>query len=606
MHRNAAKRSVWLRVGLIAGGLFGLSSQAGAVDGPGIGALTYQSSEVTGQAPIKVIYSTCKDYPSAGNSSPRNNSHVLMHRGWLISVMAIDSGKVGGGIEVYDFANPRNPVLKKTKCDSSTNPLRESHTYGVWRNDADGKEYLALTSTKGVQIWDVTNLPTTLTLVNDYSLPSVTANDYADGSWWLSWVGKYIYVGGSGNGMYTVDASNPASMKLYDPYNLCWHGVNGCVGAPLKPVDIGDFRTNVVQVVGNVMLVGGADTAPGMAMFDLTDPLKPVYRQKIGTPSQSYNYQLAGKWGDVNTLLAFKGTGSSSGLQIIQVSNDLRTLTSLYNNSALVNSKIGYLNYQDGYFHGGYSSNYRKIDVRNPTAPVVTKTGKSSQAGVDEDFATVLGNVVFAGNDHDGSKEGEHNGSAIYAHQTNPDTTPPAVTYITPNVGATGQKASVRVGVIFSDNVDLRYVNTTTFAVKNAGTGATLPGRYTAQFHYAELRAQHPLRGRHHLQRRHHRREGLGGQRHDHHLQLELHHHRHGLDAAGQLQHRYGLDQERRPDRHHHPHGLHRQPRPQLHHRLGRRQPERLLPLRHALGQHPRLQLAAALPGGGPRHEHLR
>ena len=480
-------------MGLVACGLFGLSSQAGAVDGPGIGALTYQSSEVTGQAPIKVIYSTCKDYPSAGNSSPRNNSHVLMHRGWLISVMAIDSGKVGGGIEVYDFANPRNPVLKKTKCDSSTNPLRESHTYGVWRNDADGKEYLALTSTKGVQIWDVTNLPTTLTLVNDYSLPSVTANDYADGSWWLSWVGKYIYVGGSGNGMYTVDASNPASMKLYDPYNLCWHGVNGCVGAPLKPVDIGDFRTNVVQVVGNVMLVGGADTAPGMAMFDVTDPLKPVYRQKISTPSQSYNYQLAGKWGDVNTLLAFKGTGSSSGLQIIQVSNDLRTLTSLYNNSALVNSKIGYLNYQDGYFHGGYSSNYRKIDVRNPTAPVVTKTGKSSQAGVDEDFATVLGNVVFTGNDHDGSKEGEHNGSAIYPHQTNPDTTPPAVTYITPNVGATGQKASVRVGVIFSDNVDLRYLNTTTFAVKNAGTGATLPGRYTAQFHYANFEPNTPF-----------------------------------------------------------------------------------------------------------------
>ena len=47
----------------------------------------------------------------------------------------------------------------------------------------------------------------------------------------------------------------------------------------------------------------------------------------------------------------------------------------------------------------------------------------------------MLGNVVFLGNDHDGSKSGEHNGSAIYAHQTNPDTTPPAVTYISPDAG---------------------------------------------------------------------------------------------------------------------------------------------------------------------------
>jgi hypothetical protein len=156
-----------------------------------------------------------------------------MHRGYLFVVAAIDSGHTGGSFEVYDISDPRNPVEKYRKCDSSTNPLREMHSYGLWRNDTDGKEYIALPSTKGIQIWNITN-PLAPSLTNDMSLTSITADDYGDGAWSVQWVGKYIYVGGSGNGLYTIDATDPANPKLYDPYHSCWNGVNGCVGAPLE------------------------------------------------------------------------------------------------------------------------------------------------------------------------------------------------------------------------------------------------------------------------------------------------------------------------------------------------------------------------------------
>jgi hypothetical protein len=441
--------------------ILGATGGAAIADGPGLGNLAYSAGEASGQAPIAVLSSTC-----AGGSS-RNNSHVLMHRGYLLVIAAIDSGKPGGGLEVYDFSNPRRPGTPLfRRCDSATNPLREMHSYGLWRNDADGKEYLALPSTKGIQIWNITN-PVAPVLTRDLTISGITASDYADGTWWVSWQAPYIYVAGSGNGLYIVNASDPA---------------NPAVVKTMAPASLGDFRTNIVEVVGNVMIAGATDTAKGFATFDLSDPLNPVLKAKMGSPVETYNYKLVGRHGDPSRLYVV-----ARGLTVLDISN-LGQIGTVYNNGSFIPTtingktfptKVGYLNYQDGFIHGGYSGSYRKIDLRNPTAPAIVKTGVSTVNGADEDFATVLGNVVFLGNDHDDASQ---SGSAIYAHQAGPDSTPPAVGYITPTSGAANLKTSVRVGVLFTDNVDLRTLNTGTFTVRPLG-GAALPGKYTATFH---------------------------------------------------------------------------------------------------------------------------
>ena len=65
----------------------------------------------------------------------------------------------------------------------------------------------------------------------------------------------------------------------------------------------------------------------------------------------------------------------------------------------------------------------------------------------DEDFATVLGNLVFAGDDHG-------TGTALMPHQAAPDTTAPVVQWMHPADGSTGLLLSSRIGLSFSDTID--------------------------------------------------------------------------------------------------------------------------------------------------------
>jgi hypothetical protein len=341
--------------------------------------------------------------------------------------------------------------------------------------------------------------------------------------------------------------------------------------------DAGGQRVNWVEVVGNIMQIGGADNNHGLSFLDLSDPLKPSIKATIdpATANMTYTYRLAGRRSnasgtptyDTNTLYMYMAAGSATGVRIYKVSNDLRTLTSVYNTASLINSKIGYMTYQDGFIFGGWSSSGNKVnvaavDANNPSVSVA-KTGVSTQSGVDEDFNTVLGNVMFVGNDHDSDKgHGEHNGSAIYAHQANPDTMPPAVTYISPNNNATGLSTKVRVGVIFSDNVDIRTINTTTFTVKNHGTGAVLTGRYTNEFGKANFEPTTAFAAGTQYDVVINGIKDWAGNAMTTAFNSTFHHRRLGLHAAGELQRRHGRHQEQQHQRHPHRHRLHRHPTP--------------------------------------------
>src|SRR5690606_39017724 len=59
----------------------------------------------------------------------------------------------------------------------------------------------------------------------------------------------------------------------------------------------------------------------------------------------------------------------------------------------------------------------------------------------------------------------------------NPDTTPPSVDTVMPKDGATGQALTTRVGVTFTDNVELATVDSRSFFVRPLG-GAPLSGKW--------------------------------------------------------------------------------------------------------------------------------
>ncbi len=168
-------------------------------DGPGLPNLTYSSSELFRS--LSVIRTT-------GGTRVRGHGSVAMHNGYLVVIYAPDSGRTGGGFSFYDISNPRAPrqVLKR-----DVTAIREPHGFG-FSNSYPG-DYVVLQAERGIQFWDWSD-ETNPVLLNYMTLPGVSESDYSTGAWWCFWQAPYVYVGGSGNGIYVVDARNPRAPVL--------------------------------------------------------------------------------------------------------------------------------------------------------------------------------------------------------------------------------------------------------------------------------------------------------------------------------------------------------------------------------------------------------
>ncbi len=123
--------------------------------------------------------------------------------------------------------------------------------------------------------------------------------------------------------------------------------------------------------------------------------------------------------------------------------------------------------------------------VFNVATRQIVGCGHANIPDNDEDFGVFLGNIFWAGSDHDG-------GSTLMPHQTAPDTTGPNVTWVHPADGSTGHKLTTRVGVSMSSEIDLDSVNAATFIVRPAG-GSGLPGKYSVQRGIVNFSPDQPL-----------------------------------------------------------------------------------------------------------------
>ncbi|MBI3882422.1 MAG: Ig-like domain-containing protein [Verrucomicrobia bacterium] len=423
-------------------------------DGPGIGNLTYASNE---------LFSTIARFTST-NGSPRGQGFVAMHKGYLVIICSDDNGggNGSGGFSFYNVANPRVPVLtfstftnalySNSGSSNYAGDIREAHAFSFFSN------YVCMPANKnggsGLLFWDWSRVdpPNIAPLkVGSLVLPGLTGGDYAPTPWWVFWQGgRYVYVAGTSGGIYIVDASNPAQPVL----------VNRGVGKP-NPIpnsQTGGFRINTIFAVGNLLVCAGSDV-DGITTFDISDPANPVLLQTLAQPV-GYSMMVNG-----NRIL-----GANDPARIWDISNPSNiTLVGIGPDVA---DKGGYGTFQDGIFHYGSSSAYVKLRISSLPFTVLGTVSPSGFNGPDWDFATPLGNLIFMGNDH--------SGSALIVHQTGPDTNGPAVNMVVPKDGATNQALTTRVGLTFTDMLDLRTINTNTCIVRPAG-GSALPGRYSLQ-----------------------------------------------------------------------------------------------------------------------------
>jgi hypothetical protein len=140
-----------------------------------------------------------------------------------------------------------------------------------------------------------------------------------------------------------------------------------------------------------------------------------------------------------------------------------------------------YLSFSDDYLFLGHvraeisgTPGASKIDISNPQNMQLESTvwGRQDLGGLNDDqFNVPFGNLLVLGDD-----QAPYAGWVLAAHQTDPDTTPPEVDTVIPKDQEAGVPTTSRIGLSFSDNIELATVNAASFIVRPVG-GQPLPGK---------------------------------------------------------------------------------------------------------------------------------
>jgi YVTN family beta-propeller protein len=428
-------------------------------DGPGLGNLTFQPSE---------LFRTSGRITAPPTSPRQGPGNVDMVNGYLMVLTETDGGgsATTGAFEFWNVSNPRMPfrVIRHDNVDTHGN--RENHGFSMSSSYAG--DYLAIQGVEGIMFWDVTD-PLNVRPLNYLDLPGISQGDYS-GDWWLFWQAPYVYVAGQGSGLYIVDAKDPSNPVLV---------------RQMTTGEIGGHNVGVVQALGNLLIVTGTQDSGGrMTTLDISDPINPkvLNTYNFGATRGGYTSMLAG--GHVYTA---GGNGGLVQLRQYSISHDgVITIGEdagpPLGSGAFENG--GYMSIQSGYVFAGFSNKIAKFRIASPMMAVGEAT--AGTAGDDEDFAVALGNIIFMGDDH---------GIASYLvpHQAEPDTIGPEVEWIHPANGAGNQAVTSRVGVSMSEIFDLDSVHSASFIVRRAGGGAALPGKYSKQHHLLNFSPDEPL-----------------------------------------------------------------------------------------------------------------
>lgn len=404
----------------------------------GLGNMTYTAAEV--MKPVSNFGGTgAFKWPTGPTGS---NTAVMIHQK-LVIMGSLDSGKPPGSLHVYDVTNPRSPVLQKTLDGTpATSKLRELHAMPVAM--PDGKTLIVLPTTSGIQFFDFTD-PLNPAPAGTCDLVGANGGDYDNTVWMLSWEWPYVFAGGTGNGIFVVDATDPAACKVLPKI---------ATGA------IGGFRIGPTYAAGNFLIGMNMDqVGTQVAVIDVGDPSKPGLLASGRTPASLYSALVVGD--------RIYGPGTNG--DYVMMSWDANTVSVVATGKSGTD-RGGYCTFQSPFAICGQSSEgFKKWDTSNNKLTFVGTGTDPNGAGGDFDFATIMGNLVYLGNDH-GS------GSALIPHQMGMDTVAPAVVKVYPSEAK--QPLTTRATIFFTEDIDLDTVNATNIIVRAVG-GAVVQGVFS-------------------------------------------------------------------------------------------------------------------------------
>lgn len=382
-----------------------------------------------------------------------------MNAGHQINQPAVFDGYlfIGGNEEFwfYDVSEPASP--RELSYFETPNRRRgseaESHTLSFARY---GDEfYLVTIGGTGVDTWRVTD-PSSPQHLAKVTIDGVNYGDYTNAVWGVTWQGQYIYVGATNNGVKVIDAADPAAPRIVGEIPTSQYG-----GVSAGPV----------EAIGNVLVVMTPKDNGGIATLDISDPTRPT-RLASFTTQNSYIGQFYGRWAfligplrawDVLTDPRNIGGGSNpvgrldhGGAEYIAFSDDHLFL-------GHVRAEIG----------GNPGAS--KVDISNPSSMRNVRQiwGRMDLGDLNDDqFVMPIGNLIVIGDD-----QAPYPGWFLAVHQPEPDSTPPRVHTIVPKDEERGVSTKSRIGISFTDNIELATVNGASFIVRPVG-GEPLAGKY--------------------------------------------------------------------------------------------------------------------------------
>lgn len=358
---------------------------------------------------------------------------------------------------IFDISDPVNPiVVGEYSGGKSIIPHAMSHA------EIGGRQLMACAYNQGVGVYDLTDIKAPERLG---SLVVPTTGPLGNDDHGVFWVPPYIYVAGEYAGLSVIDASDPRNLKRVK------HVTNK---------EMGMGNVGPINIVGNLLVMSGNHNDHGVVVMDVSNPVEPVLlavNKEYKPPS--YDLQIYRDKIFYATTSMFDKNGNMSEAEGHLAVYDIKDFTKpTWRSHFRMGDRTETMSPQEDFMHIASSrtgGGYRKVDIRNTDSMKVVGHINlwANKFGDTPDFLAVLGNLVSVA-DVDGR------GTVLVPHQAEPDKTPPKVDMVNPRDKTTRQAVTGRVGVVFTDAIDLRSVTKSTFIVRPKG-GAALEGVYSYQ-----------------------------------------------------------------------------------------------------------------------------
>lgn len=394
--------------------------------GPGVPAVTFEESE---------LGVNCAFLDGGEWDVTDHHNLGVIYDGYLLMPIAPEFG--GGGLAFWDLSEPCAPV----RVGSASSPqMRETHSIGFSSHGGrwavvDGITRALTRGAGGIQFWDVSD-PTAPEPVSSLDVPGFLYPDaYARVTISVFWQVPYVYVAGSDNGIYVVDATNPRQPVLVSQYVF-------------DPV----LRVGQLQAIGNLLIATAAEGARTV-LLDISDPEDPqpvpggdfLAVDGEGRSREAYFTTATGGY----VWYAPKQRGG--GLTVMDIRDPTQPRFAA---DYVSDGNGGYVFLHEGLAFVGESSIARIYDVS--ALPAITMVRELDLDG-DLDTLVPLGNLALLSVDElpDGVRENDQ-GSAIAPWRAEPDTSAPIVTWAWPEDGAAGLPPTSRFAVTFGEMIDVQ------------------------------------------------------------------------------------------------------------------------------------------------------